>query len=228
MAQGERLIVVGGGGFGREIICWAEDCQAAGTLPPLGGFIDDAVEALPGYDVSRVGTFQDYSPQDGDLFVVAVGDPAKKRRMVESLKARGASFATLVHPSATVVRTASMAEGVIMCPQTMMMPDSRAEPFVTILNFSGIGHDSRVGAYTTLSSLVDITGNVTVGSEVFIGAGARLLPGISVGDRAVIGAGATVVRSVKPGNTVYSVPAKTLRMGGRGEESEGEAPERGI
>ncbi len=229
MAQ-DRLIVVGAGGFGREIICWAEDCHAAGTLPKLAGFLDDKVEALPGYDVERIGTFQDYAPQAGDLFVLAVGDPHRKRRMAESLKERGAQFATLIHPSCTVVRTATMAEGVIMCPQSMMMPDSRAERFVTILNFSGVGHDSVAGEFTTLSSLVDITGNVTVGREVFIGAGARLLPSITVGDRAVIGAGATVVRSVKADTTVYAVPAKTLRLGkSGGGETPGEAePERGI
>lgn len=229
MAQ-DRLIVVGAGGFGREIVCWAEDCYAAGTLPKLAGFIDDKVEALPGYDVERIGTFQDYAPQAGDQFVLAVGNPHKKRRMAESIKERGGNFATLVHPSCTVVRTATMAEGVILCPQSMLMPDSRAECFVTILNFSGIGHDSVAGEFTTLSSLVDITGSVTVGREVFIGAGARLLPGINVGDRAVIGAGATVVRSVKADTTVYAVPAKTLRMGkGAGGEEPGEAePERGI
>jgi sugar O-acyltransferase (sialic acid O-acetyltransferase NeuD family) len=212
MAAQERVIVVGGGGFGREIICWVEDCHAAGTLPRLGGFIDDVVEDLPGYDVQRIGTIQDYAPQSGDLFVVAMGEPDKKRKVVEMLQTRGARFATLLHPTVTFVRTASIGEGVIMCPYAMAMPDSRAERFVTILNFSGMGHDAVVGEFSTLSSVVDVTGRVRIGSMVTIGSGARLLPGITVGDGATIGAGAVVVRSVKPGMTVYAPPAKVLSM----------------
>lgn len=215
MAQ-DRLIIVGGGGFGREIICWAEDCHAAGTLPKIAGFIDDKVSALPdAYNVPHLGAFRDYQPKDGDLFIVALGEPAGKRKLVESLQERGGKFATLIHPTAMVVRTATIGEGLIMCPHTMMLPESRAERFVTILNFSGIGHDSVAGDFTTLSSLVDITGNVTLGKEVFVGAGGRVLPGLTIGDRALIGAGATVVRSLKAGATAYAAPAKTLKMGGR-------------
>ncbi len=208
-----RVIVVGGGGFGRELMCWVEDCAAAGSLPALAGFIDDKPDALPAY-APRLGSVQDYQPEEGDLLALAIAKPAVKRRVTRLLKDRGAHFARVIHPSTTVVRTATMGEGVVMCPQTMLMPDSRVGDFVTILNFSGVGHDSVVGDYTTFSSLCDVTGNVTVGADVFVGAGARLLPGIKVGDGALIGAGATVVRSVKPGNTVYVAPPKTLKTMG--------------
>lgn len=212
MPAQDRLIIVGAGGFGREIIIWAEDCSSAGTLPRIGGFIDDVVEALPSYGVSRIGGIHDYAPEKNDVFVVAVGEPQKKRKLVEMLKDRGARFATLIHPTATVVRTATIGEGVIMCPYAMAMPDSRVERFVTILNYSGIGHDSVAGEFSTLSSLVDVTGNVQIGADVSIGSGARILPKVSVGDGATVGAGATVVRSVKPGMTVYAAPGKLLRM----------------
>ena len=209
----DRLILVGAGGFGRELICWAEDCHAAGSLPKLAGYIDDKVEALPGYDVTRLGSVEDYSPRPEDLFLVALGEPAKKRAVVEMLQGRGGRFATLRHPTTTVVRTASIAEGVIMCPYTMAMPDSRIERFATLINYSGIGHDSVCGEFTTLSSLVDVMGNVRIGKDVTIGSGARILPGLKIGDGATVGAGAVVMRSVKPGITVYAPPAKTLSMG---------------
>lgn len=215
MASTERLIIVGAGGFGREILCWAEDCHRAGTLPAVAGFLDDKVEALPNYGVSRVGTVADYGPQPGDVFVVAVGEPGRKKEVVDSLQGRGARFAQLVHPSCTITKTASLGEGVIMCPQTMAMPDARIERFVTIINFSGIGHDSVAGEFSTLSSLVDVTGNVRIGAGVTIGSGARILPGVTIGDGATIGAGAIVMRSVKPGTTVYAAPAKLLRTSPR-------------
>ncbi len=216
MEKQERLILVGAGGLGRELYFWAEDCHAAGTLPALAGYIDDMVPELPGYDLPRLATLQDYTPAPGDLFLVALGAPAQKRRVVELLQARGARFATLRHPTATVVRTASIGEGVILCPNTNAMPDCRIERFVTLLNFSGIGHDSVCGEFSTLSSLVDVTGHVRVGRDVMIGSGARLLPKVTVGDGATIGAGAVVVRSVKPNTTVFAPPAKLLSMGPEG------------
>lgn len=212
MASQERLILVGAGGFGRELYFWAGDCHQAGTLPALAGFIDDVMQEMPGYDLPRLGGVQDYTPASGDLFLVALGEPAKKRRVVESLQARGGRFATLRHPTTTVVRTASIGEGVIMCPYTMAMPDARIERFVTLINYSGIGHDSVCGEFTTLSSLVDVTGNVRIGRDVMIGSGARILPKLTVGDRATVGAGSIVVRSVKPGMTVFAAPAKSLSM----------------
>jgi sugar O-acyltransferase (sialic acid O-acetyltransferase NeuD family) len=225
MAGSERVIVVGGGGFGRELMCWVEDCAAAGRLPQLAGFIDDRSDELPGY-APRLGAVMDFEPQPGDLLALAIAKPATKRKVTGLLKDRGAQFTAVIHPSTTVVRTATIGEGLILCPQAMLMPDSRTDRFVTILNFSGVGHDSVVGEFTTFSSLCDVTGNVTVGADVFVGAGARLLPGIKVGDGALIGAGATVVRSVKPGNTVYSAPPKTLKGAGgadkvRDSEAEG-------
>lgn len=210
-----RTIVVGGGGFGRELMCWVEDCAAAGSLPPLAGFIDDKPDELPAYG-PRLGSVQDYTPREGDLLALAIAKPAIKRRVVGLLKDRGARFARVLHPSTTIVRTAVTGEGLVMCPQTMLMPDTRVGDFVTILNFSGMGHDSVVGDYTTLSSLCDVMGNATVGSDVFMGSGSRLLPGIKVGDGALIGAGATVIRSVKPGTTVYVAPPKTLKAVGAG------------
>lgn len=217
MTARERLILVGAGGFGRELYFWAEDCHKAGTLPALAGFVDDTIQELPGsYNLPRLAGLQDYTPSPGDLFLVALGNPVSKRRVVELLKARGGNFATLRHPTTTVVRTASIGEGVIMCPYTMAMPDTRIERFATLINFSGLGHDSMCGEFTTLSSLVDVMGYARIGKDVMVGSGARLLPKISVGDGATIGAGSVVVRSVKPGMTVFAPPAKLLSMGPKG------------
>lgn len=214
MSNNKRTIVVGSGGFGRELMCWVNDCASAGRLSPLAGFIDDKPLELPDY-APRLGSVQDYTPSEGDVFALAIANPATKRKVVGLLKDRGAVFASVIHPSTTIVHTARMGEGVIMCPQTMLMPDSKIGNFVTILNFSGVGHDSTVGDFTTFSSLCDVTGNVTVGADVFMGSGARLLPGITVGDGALIGAGTTVVRSVKPGATIYNLPPKTLKISNR-------------
>lgn len=210
MSGARRTVIVGAGGFGREVLSWALDCHEAGRLPPVGGFIDDQEEAMAGFDVPRLGPVSDYAPSPGDRFIVAVGKPSSKRRLVEMLSGRGAEFATLIHPTAVVTRTATLGEGVIMTPFTMANPSAVLERFVTLISFSGLGHDARAGEFTTISSHVDVTGFAQLGAEVFVASGARILPGVKVGDGATIGAGAVVIRRVKPGATVYTEPAKLL------------------
>ena len=213
MSGAERTVIVGAGGFGREVLSWALDCHEAGRLPPVGGFIDDQEERMAGFEVPRLGPISDYAPAPGDRFIVALGKPSSKRRLVEMLSDRGGRFATLIHPTAVVTRSASLGEGVIMTPFTMANPNAVAERFVTIISFSGLGHDSRAGEFTTISSHVDVTGFAQLGKDVFVASGARILPGIEVGDGATIGAGAVVIRRVKPGATVYTEPAKLLFKG---------------
>jgi sugar O-acyltransferase (sialic acid O-acetyltransferase NeuD family) len=208
----ERLIIARAGNFGRELISWAMDCHEAGRLPPIGGFIDEVVQELPG--IPRLGGFYDYAPRAGDLFLICTGEPAVKKGMVESLRERGARFASLIHPTVVLGRTAKHGVGMIMCPYSMNTVDCVAGDFVTMLSFSGLAHDCVAGDFTTISTHVDVMGHVTLGSEVFVGSGARIMPHVRIGDRARIGAGAVVVRNVKPDSTVFTAPAKVLRSGG--------------
>jgi sugar O-acyltransferase (sialic acid O-acetyltransferase NeuD family) len=208
----ERLVIVGGGGFGRELICWAADCAEAGRSPPLAGIIDDGADPLVGYDYStpRMAGIEDYRPADGDLLVIAIGDPSTKRQVAEKLRARGARFATLIHPSAIVARSARLGEGVVICPQAMVSADASVGQLVIVNALSSVGHDVRIGDYSTLSAHVDLTGFVSLETGVMVGSGAKVLPKVKVGEGATIGAGATVYRNVPAGATVYTAPAKVM------------------
>lgn len=212
MTEKSRLILAGGGGFGRELASWVDHCGAAGSVPHLAGFIDDRSDAMAGHDTPWLGGFRDYRVQNGDLFLVAVGNPRTKIAMVESLRERGGKFARLIHPTVVLGRNHVHGEGVIMAPFSMNTADTRMGDFVTILSFSGLGHDSSAGAFTMISSHVDVMGGASLGERVLVGSGARIMPGVKVGDEALIGAGALVLRNVKNGTTMYAAPAKRLRL----------------
>lgn len=202
-----RFILAGAGAFGRELINWAEDC---GT--PFTAFLDSSAEALAGfgYALDYLGTPDDFQPRAGDLLVMAVGEPEAKRRLALQLKARGAQFARLVHPSAVVARSARLGEGVVVCPQALVSTDAVLGDFSVVNALSSVGHDVDLGAFSTLSCHVDLTGWVRVGEACFFGSGARVLPKVRIGAAARIGAGAIVMRSVPDGATMYAAPAKKL------------------
>lgn len=205
-------VVVGAGGLSREVICWADDAVRFGAAPSIRGYLVDSdyPRLGPAYNLPWLGSLDDYDPPPEDACLIAVSDPMVKRQIVRRLQARGAKFASLVHPTAVLAKTAVLGQGCIIFPYAIVSADTVLDDFVTINSMSGIGHDSKVGAYSTLSTHVDITGGVTVGESVFFGSGARVMPGLSVGHEAKVGAGAVVVRSVPAGVTVYTNPARRL------------------
>jgi sugar O-acyltransferase (sialic acid O-acetyltransferase NeuD family) len=206
------LTLVGGGAFARELINWAADAARAGLSAPLTGFLDQSAQVLDGfpYELTWRGTMEDYVPVAGEQLVVAIGDPEAKRRIVELLRARGARFAGLVHPTAVVASSARLGEGVVLCPFSLVSADATIGEFVAINASSSVGHDVRLGAFSTLSAHVDLTGRVEVGDCCFFGTGARVLPGVRIGERSKIGAGTVIMRHVKPQSVMYTPPAKKL------------------
>lgn len=209
-----QVIIVGGGGFGRELLYFAQDCHRAGRTPPVGGYIDDAgpeVMAQLGYDLPWLGAIMEYVPRPGDLLALGIGSPEGKRRIVEQLKTRGGTFTQIIHPTAITSGRIDLGEGVVLCPFSGAGTDARVGRFVTINSYTGLGHDSSIGEFTTLSSHVDVTGYASVGDDVFIGSHATILPKVKVGAGAKVSAGAMVYRSVPAGATVYVPPAKLLR-----------------
>lgn len=215
MSTQGRLILAGGGGFCRELYFWAADCHAAGRIPPIGGYLDDAgpsLEKLDYGDMPWLGSIDDYVPRPGDNFLLAVGTPAAKRAIHGKLSVRGAVFPQMIHPETRIMRTASLGEGIIMCPQTAAHAESVIERFVTFNAPSGAGHDSRVGEFSTIGPLVNILGYVQIGRDVMIGDSASILPKVKVGDGATVGAGSVVYRSVPAGATTFAAAAKRLKI----------------
>lgn len=190
------VVIVGAGGFGREMRGWYEMSGKG-----FAGFIDDEKTGV-------LGTIKNYSPQKREEVLVCISNPKGREAVVAQLIEKGATFHG--YCSATLAPNAKMGTGCILCPFSMMSNSSQIGDFCIVNAHSSIGHDSTLGNFCTLSSYVDITGNVTVGDRVFFGSGARVLPGVKIGDDCVIGAGAIIVNDVPAGVTMYSQPARSL------------------
>src|SRR5436190_2704357 len=113
-----RLLIVGAGGFGREVLDWALAVPAEKRDWAVFGFLDDRANILDGKNCAFpiVGTAETYNFTNTDRVICAIGDPATRLKYCRLLKSHGAQFITLIHPTAIIGSNNHIGEGCIFCP----------------------------------------------------------------------------------------------------------------
>lgn len=207
----KKIYILGAGGYGREMLQWIKDINDAMPTWEIGGFLDENTEALKGIecDYKIVGRISDWQPLENEEFALAVGSPQTKEKVVKLLKSRGAIFADVIHPTATLTKFSRYGEGLVMFPNSKLSVNSKVGDFVTILS-SGIGHDVEIGDYTTVSGACSILRNVRIGRRVFLAANVAVANDLTIGDDAYIGLGSIVMKDVKAGQKTFCNPARVL------------------
>ena len=209
----KNVIIVGAGGFGREVYNYVEDCIKAGVQWQIKGFLDDNLNALDDYKypTSIISSISDYIPEENDVFICGLGNPKTKKDVVEKLLARGAKFETLVHPSAYVGRNVKLGVGCVVCPNCVLTCDSLLDDFVILNIGTSVGHDTRIGQWCTISSHCDITGFVNIAEGAFLASSVAVIPSSLIGEWATVGVNSSVISKVKDNTTVYGNPAIKLK-----------------
>jgi sugar O-acyltransferase (sialic acid O-acetyltransferase NeuD family) len=208
----KKLWIVGAGGFGREVFSMSAGVRGAGMDWNVAGFLNDIPDALDGFTgYPPVGGGTDYEPQPDDIFFCAIGDSAGRAQVCWRLRARGAKFINLLHPSSLISATAKLGEGVIAEAFSAIGANARIGSFSFILGHANIAHDVVIGEYAQVSPYACLLGRAEVGEGSLIGAHAVVLPGVKVGRHVTVGAGAVVIKDVPDGATVFGVPATRLK-----------------
>lgn len=186
-----KIIIVPDGGLAREI----RDIFCRHNLAQLIGPDQDAA----GIELSK---FNDT--------ILGTGIPCLRAKLADIYK--GARWAELIHKT-VILADVTRGYGNVIFPNVVMTSNVR----IGNLNFfnagSTIGHDVTVGNYNVINSGATLAGHVTIGNGVLIGTGARVLAGVTVGDGATVGAGSVAIKDVKPGTTVFGVPAREIPNG---------------
>ena len=208
------LVLVGAGGFGREVHDIVVAINRDGAEFDLLGYVDDSPGEHP--LVLRLGelflgnTDELVRRQAG--FAIGIGSGEVRRTLDAKLVAAGCMPVTLIHPIATVGTDNHIGKGCILAAGARVTTNITLGRHVDLHVNSTVGHDSILDDFASVYPGATVSGNVHLGEAVTIGTGANVLPGVTIGAGAFVGAGAVVISDVPPGVTVAGVPAKPLRM----------------
>ena len=207
------LIIVGASGFGREVLQWVKDVNKVTLLWNIKGFIDDNQNALDGYecDYKVLGRIHDWRISDNEIFICAIAKPSTKEMLITMLKSRGATFTSVVHPSAIIGGFCEIGEGLVVTPRAKISPNVKIGDFVTILG-SGVGHDVCIGDFSTITGNCSVNGLVILGKRVFVASNVCIAPSKKIGNDVYIGMGSVVVTNIKDGYKVMGNPAKKIDL----------------
>lgn len=208
----QPLVIVGASGFGREVACLVEDINAIQPKWNLLGLVDDNLknDTVEGFNI--LGTINDiYMMEPRPTIVVAIADPPTRKRLVESFKADGLSFATLIHPTVSVGKKVTIGEGTIICRNTLFTTNIDIGEHCIINVNCSFGHDTKVEDYVSIMSHTAIAGDVLVGSGCYFGLHCTVINMISLGEWSKYGAGTVVVRDMPTKIVAVGSPAKIIR-----------------
>lgn len=207
------IVILGCGGFGREVAWLIERINAQRDTWNLLGFLDNNAD-LQG------DTIGGYPVLGGDEYltgrelwaVCAIGASATRKKVTEKIKRAGnVKFATLIDPDAILSGRVSVGEGSIICAASTITVDVRIGRHAIVNLDCTLGHDAVIGDYVTLYPSVNVSGMVTIGECSEAGTGTQIRQGITVGSRVILGAGAVVVKDIGEAGTYVGVPAKKIK-----------------
>ena len=207
----DALVLVGGGGHGRTLI----ELVRAGDRFDVVGIVDDGIAAgTEVLGVPVIGTTAQLPAlaEAGLRWAVnAIGAVARmslRGEISERIAAAGLRGPVLIEPTASVARSAELADGVQVHAQATVSALASVGRNTIVNTGAVVSHDCRIGAESHIAPGALLAGEVTVGDGVLVGMGATAPVGVTIGDAAIVGSGATLrgdvpARQIVPAGSVF-------------------------
>jgi len=206
------IVIVGAGGFGREVAWLVEEINTVSPEWRLLGFLDDMAKGstVEGYPI--LGPMKRVAELGQHVYLTcAIGDSRLRKRLVDELAEPGRRFATLVHPSVLKSAYVSIGEGSTICAGTILTTNISIGKHCLLNLDCKVGHDSTLGDFTSCMPAVNIAGDVVIEQGCYFGLNACVINQKRVGEWSIVGAGAAVVKDIPARSLAVGVPAMPIK-----------------
>ena len=209
------LVLIGAGGFGREVLWQLSESDVVTQMYNIIGFVDDTPE-LQGKLINGrpvLGNIQwliNYQKEIGA--VICVGNSKTRKAIYDSLKINNyIFFPTIMSDGARHSDLVTFGEGCIICLSSILTANITIGDFVIMNLDCTVGHDAVLDDFVTLYPSVNVSGGVHIGACVEIGTGVNIIQGKRIGENTIVGAGSVVIRDIPPNCTAVGAPAAPIK-----------------
>ncbi len=203
-----ELYLYGGGGHGKVVI---DIITASLGSQVLKGVFDDDPQKKGQhfYGSLIVGSLDEF---DGNIeyLIIAIGDNATRKKKAEQIAAKVQHFATLIHPTAIVSKSATVGEGTVVMPGAIINANARIGKHCIINTGAVIEHDCVVEDFAHIAPNTVLTGGVRVGSATLVGANSVVVPYKTIGKNCLIAAGSVVTKHIPDSVLVRGNPGRGI------------------
>jgi sugar O-acyltransferase (sialic acid O-acetyltransferase NeuD family) len=205
-----KLLILGAGTFAQEVADLISDL--AEPAYDIIGF----VKSVPPYDpgetlLDRPVYWVDDLPRfAGSHQAVCAIVSTRRAAFIQQAEDLGLHFATIIHPTARVSRTASVGAGSIISAGVLIAAHTHIGRHVIVNRGAIIGHHNSIGDVNTIGPGANFAGAISVGSRTTIAMGAIILDHRHIGSHSIVGAGALVTRDVPDRVKVMGSPARVV------------------
>lgn len=183
-----NIIFIGAGGHAKVVYDVIHSCTNTASFH----FIDENVNEF--FGAVKITDIQLKELGNRTSMALAIGGVtpealAKRVRIYMHYHAAGYLFPVFSHQSSIISDSASLAQGVVICPRAVVNAHARIGSCAIINTGAIVEHDVIIGTGAHICPGAIVLGGAHVGENSLIGAGAVVLPGARVPDNFLLPAG---------------------------------------
>ena len=214
----KQLIILGARGNSVDILDAVNERNAQSKLPRYEciGFLDDDQQQWGQqiWGVQVLGPLESATNYSDAYFVNSIGSERNFRHKAEIIaktKLPPERFETIVHPTASVSRMATLGTGVVVLQHVTISNQVSIGNHVIILPNSVISHDVVIGDYSCITAGVCISGMATIERDCYLGTNSSIIGSVKLETGCMIGMGAVIRHDVPANAVMVGNPARLLR-----------------
>lgn len=201
------LVIIGAGGFGRELFNHIKGINEIKPTWNLLGYIDEKATSTPeGFPV--LGNMEDFLKMDRKIrYFIGIADMTARERIARRCKEAGFTAAVLIGPECIIAPDVEIGEGTIVAYGCALMNNVKIGPFCILQGSSCFWSGTELGAFTSVMTASYFGRNVKIGKYNYFGLRCNVNDGVSTAEQCTFGACASVLEDATVPGTYVGVPA---------------------
>ena len=206
--MGKEIYIIGAGGLSAEITEYINQNNSVRKeqIKILGYFdLDNKQYETYKYIAPFLGDEREYKFSSDDKVLIAIGDISIRTKAIEYFESINIEIESFIHHTSLIAGSSELGRGNIICPHTIIGPNTSVGDYNLINYQCALPHDCQVGNLNVFSPNIQITGYCKIGNKNLFGLSSGLKPSISLGDNNKVQPGLIVDRNISDNSLVFKI-----------------------